>query len=158
MARYIVKIRILYLPLRQVGIMSRYDTNLAPEFYILSMLHRLGAEPSLTLANKKAVDIYVATSHDKFITIDVKGVAGAYDWPASNIKEISRKDHFYVLVSYEGSIQDPTCTPSVWIIPSDKIAGFRKRYTTRTNISRALVKSNGEDYKDAWHLIVDGKM
>ncbi len=135
--------------------MGRYDTNLASEFYILSILHRLGAEPSLTLANKKAVDIYVATPHDKFITIDVKGVAGSYDWPASNIKEVNRKDHFYVLVSYEGSIQDPSCTPSIWIIPSNKISGFIKKYKARTNISRALVKNNGEQYKDAWHLIID---
>ncbi len=97
----------------------------------------------------------MATSHDKSITIDVKGVAGAYDCPTSNIKEIDRKDHFYVLVCYEGSIQNPTCTPSIWIIPSTKISGFIKKYITRTNISRALVKNNGEQYKEAWHLIID---
>ncbi len=39
--------------------MTKYNTNLASEFYVLSMLHRLGADASLTLGNKKAVDIIV---------------------------------------------------------------------------------------------------
>ena len=33
-----------------------YNTNLAAEFYVLSALHRLGAEATLTLGNKKAVE------------------------------------------------------------------------------------------------------
>ncbi|MCI0428424.1 MAG: hypothetical protein L0Z46_10455 [Nitrospiraceae bacterium] len=40
--------------------MTKYDTNLAAEFYVLSTLHRLGADASLTLGHKKAVDIFVA--------------------------------------------------------------------------------------------------
>ena len=37
--------------------MTNYNTNLASEFYVLSMLHRLGSDASLTLGNKKSVDI-----------------------------------------------------------------------------------------------------
>ncbi len=134
--------------------MGSYDTNLASEFYVLSVLHRIGAEPSLTLANKKAIDIYVAISPDEFITIDVKGVAGRYDWPATNVRETKRKNHFYVLVSFEGNIQDPSILPSAWIIPGNRISNFIKRYKTRTNISRALVKNEGSEYRNAWDLIV----
>ncbi len=36
-----------------------YNTNLAAEFYVLSMLHRLGADANLTLGNKKSVDIAI---------------------------------------------------------------------------------------------------
>ena len=36
-----------------------YNTNLAAEFYVLSVLHRLGAEANLALGNKKSVDIVV---------------------------------------------------------------------------------------------------
>ena len=39
--------------------MTKYNTNLASEFYVLSMVHRLGVDASLTLGNKKAVDIIV---------------------------------------------------------------------------------------------------
>ena len=134
--------------------MGSYDTNLASEFYVLSVLHRIGAEPSLTLANKKAIDIYVAISPDEFITIDVKGVAGRYDWPATNVRETKRNNHFYVLVSVEGNIQDPSILPSACIIPGNRISNFIKRYKTRTNISRALVKNEGSEYRNAWDLIV----
>lgn len=137
--------------------MGSYDTNLASEFYVLSVLHRIGAEPSLTLANKKAIDIYVAISPDEFITIDVKGVAGRYDWPATNVRETKRTNHFYVLVSFEGLIQDPSILPSVWIIPGNRISKFIKQYKTRTNISRALVKNEGSEYRDAWYQIVSIK-
>jgi len=137
--------------------MSRYDTNLASEFYVLSLLHRLGAEPSLTLANKKAVDIYVASPNDEFVTIDVKGIAGKFDWPASNVRETSRSNHFYVLVSFDGAIEDPTMLPSVWVIPSTEISHFIKKYKTRTNISRSLVRNEGGIYMNAWSLIIDNR-
>jgi hypothetical protein len=39
--------------------MTTYNTNLASEFYVLSMLHRFGCDASLTLGNKKSVDIVV---------------------------------------------------------------------------------------------------
>jgi hypothetical protein len=35
---------------------STYNTNLAAEFYVLSILHRLGFDATMTLGNKKAVD------------------------------------------------------------------------------------------------------
>ena len=62
-----------------------YNTNLAAEFHILSLLHRLGADAALSLGNKKAVDITVVRAEGGAVTIDVKGVAGRYDWPADNI-------------------------------------------------------------------------
>ena len=40
--------------------MTSYNTNLAAEFFVLSTLHRLGADAALTLGNKKAVDIAIA--------------------------------------------------------------------------------------------------
>ncbi len=56
--------------------MSKYNTNLASEFHVLSRLHRLGANAVLTLGNKKAVDIIVYGDDGMILTIDVKGVAG----------------------------------------------------------------------------------
>jgi hypothetical protein len=39
--------------------MSGYNTNLAAGFQVLSVLQRLGAEATLSLTNKKTVDIVV---------------------------------------------------------------------------------------------------
>ena len=76
--------------------MTGYNTNLAAEFYVLSMLHRLGADAALTLGNKKAVDIFVANEGGSTITIEVKGVAKRYDWPADNIRSFHNPQHVFV--------------------------------------------------------------
>lgn len=135
--------------------MSKYNTNLASEFHVLSMLHRLGLDAVLTLGNKKMVDIVVTSDEGELITIDVKGIAKKYDWPADNIREPKRGKHFIILVSYEGKIEDPTFTPNVWIIPSGKIKSFEKQFATRKNISRPLIVNKGDKYLQAWELITN---
>lgn len=135
--------------------MTTYNTNLAAEFYVLSMLHRVGADAALTLGNKKAIDIIVAIEGRKTITIDVKGLEGRYDWPADNIRLLNDPQHFYVLVSFEGRIADPLSVPSAWIIPSNELAQFVRKYRTRTVISRAAVKAKGEAFLNAWFRIVE---
>ncbi len=133
--------------------MSKYNTNLASEFHVLSMLHRLGLDAALTLGNKKTVDIVVTNENGDVITIDVKGIAKKYDWPADNIRAPRGGKHFIVLVSYEGKIEDPTFTPNVWIIPHREIERFIKEYRTRKNVSRSLVMKQGAEFLNVWDLI-----
>ena len=126
--------------------MTTYNTNLASEFYVLSMLYRLGAAAALTLGNKKAVDIIVVNENGTTSTIDVKGLEKRYDWPADNIHELNKRQHFYALVSF--------AVPSVWIIPSDELEGFIIQYRTRKVISRARVATQGEKYRQAWSQLI----
>lgn len=130
--------------------LTPYNTNLAAEFWVLSALCRIGVEAHLTLGNKKAVDILILRNSQTVCTIDVKGVADPYDWPANNIKVLQTPNHFYIFLSFEGRISDPLANPSVWIIPSNKIEPFIKRYKTRVVVSRALVKQCGNTFKNAW--------
>lgn len=133
--------------------MTTYNTNLASEFYVLSMLHRLGADAALTLGNKKAVDIVVTNDDGTVSTIDVKGVGERYDWPADNIRKLEGTHHFYVLVCYEGKIADPRFSPSAWIIPAGELTPFLRKYKTRIVVSRAILKSKGQHFFHAWSLI-----
>src|SRR5260221_10752573 len=103
--------------------MASYNTNLAAEFYALSMLHRLGADANLTLGNKKSVDIAVVRGKGASITIDVKGLAGKTGWPIDNLGAGNPK-HFIVFVCFRGKITDPAAAPLVWVIPSLKIASL----------------------------------
>ena len=130
--------------------MSRYNTNLAAEFWVLSMLHRLGADAALTLGNKKAVDIVITEEGQPFRTVDVKGLAGSYDWPADNIRLPGGENHFYVFLSFEGKIGVPDAAPSVWIIPASELRPFVKEYPTRTVVVRARVRSKGQRFEQAW--------
>ena len=133
--------------------MTKYNTNLASEFYVLSMLHRLGASASLTLGNRKAVDIFIVKEDGTSVSIDVKGLVSRYDWPADNVDTKGKKGHFLVLVCFEGKIAEPSQLPSVWIIPSKDIKRFSKKYKKRTVISRSLVMKDGQKYQDAWNLL-----
>jgi len=127
-----------------------YNTNLAAEFWVLSALYRLGVEANLTLGNKKSIDIVILRNSGTICAIDVKGLAGPYDWPADNIKIFDNPNHFYVLLSFEGKISDPLAGPSVWIIPSTQIRQFVKPYRTRSVVARALIKENAGNFKNAW--------
>jgi len=132
-----------------------YNTNLASEFWVLSALYRLGVEAHLTLGNKKSVDILILSNSKATVTVDVKGVADPYDWPADNIKIINNPNHFYILLSFEGRITDPLASPSVWIMPSNEIEPFIKQYKTRVVISRKLVKRDGDRFRNAWRYFSD---
>ena len=92
-----------------------YATNLASEFYVLSLLYRLGFDASLTLGNKKAVDIVVVLDEGRAVTIDVKAVAGRSDWLLGNHDLPDAPGHFVTLVGYEGAFADAARPPRLWL-------------------------------------------
>ena len=76
---------------------QKYNTNLAAEFHVLSVLHRLGLDANIALGNKKSVDIVIVRDAGEAYTIDVKGLAGKnrlanrqcaarQEWPFHNIR------------------------------------------------------------------------
>ncbi len=95
---------------------KRQNTNLASEYYVLSMLYRIGANAYLTLGNKKAVDIII-DQKDQLLTIDVKGLKGTTGFPVDNWDK-KEKNHFLVFVSFLNKIDDPQIVPETYIVPS----------------------------------------
>lgn len=67
--------------------MAEYHSNLASEFDVLSMLHRLGAVAALTHGNTNAVDIIVANEAATTTTIDAKGLEERYDGCLDRLRE-----------------------------------------------------------------------
>ena len=135
--------------------MGRYDTNLAAEFYVLSCLHRIGLTANLTLGNKKGVDVVVARDAGDAVTVEVKGVAKKYDWPANNLVTQKPNQHFVALVSFEGHITDSDMpAPRVWIVPFPEVEQFKKTFKGgRIDVSRSKLLSEGGQFENAWHLI-----
>jgi hypothetical protein len=134
--------------------MSSYDTNLAAEFYVLSVLHRLGMSATLTLGNKKSVDIVVARDAGDAVTIDVKGLAGTTNWPVDNLKE-GRKKHFIAFVTFLGKISDPSVLPEVYIVPSEDVSSliYQNPAGNRRVIPLGRARKSWMKYKDAWELL-----
>lgn len=131
-----------------------HNTNLASEFYVLSVLHRLGLDAVLTLGNKKSVDLAVVRAAGNSVTVDVKGLAGRTGWPIDNVKE-EKIGHFLVFVCYYGRIQDVEAAPEVWVIPSTKLAPFVYHAPGgRRLVQRSKLIQEAEEFRHAWALIV----
>jgi hypothetical protein len=143
-----------------------FNTNLASEFYVLSMLNRIGADALLTLGNKKAVDIAVKKD-GRTLTIDVKGLRGTTGFPIDNCA-IRNETHYLVFVSFLKKMEDAATLPDVFIVPSkdlDKkhkeLGGESLVYQTpdknRTLVQYSRLKKLSGKYKDRWAVFVSGK-
>ena len=99
---------------------ERYNTNLAAEYYALSMLYRYGADATLTLVNKKSVDIVAARAH---LALDRrKGLAGKTIWALDNFSKPT-KNHYIALVSFLGRIGDCDIAPEFTSCPQTMLSG-----------------------------------
>lgn len=132
-----------------------YNSNLASEFYVLSVLHRLGLDAALSLGNKKSVDVTVIRDEGDAVTIDVKASATKADWILGKHKPPKYPTrHFLALVGYEGTISNPATQPRVWVVPYEKASTFLKLYAgDTTNVSRRLLLESGQEFENAWHLL-----
>jgi len=133
---------------------TKYNTNLASEFYVLSMLHRFGWDASLTLGNKKSVDIVVVRESGDVVTIDVKGLAGKTAWPVDNVKKLDDK-HFLVFVSFLGKINDHTVLPEVYVVPSKSLPPlvYHSPNGKRHVLNLHRMRKDGAEFRDAWDLL-----
>ncbi len=134
--------------------MTTYNTNLAAEFYVLSMFHRMGMDASLTLGNKKSVDIVVVRTSGDVVTIDVKGLAGTTSWPVDNVRKVSAK-HFLVFVSFLNKISDHSVAPEVYVVPSTRYKRlvYHSPNGNRQVLQLSRMRKDGKKYRDAWNLI-----
>lgn len=134
--------------------MTTYNTNLASEFYVLSMLHRLGCDASLTLGNKKSVDIVVVREAGDVVTIDVKGLAGTTSWPVDNVRK-KTDDHFLIFVSFLGKIGDHAVAPEVYVMPSKELEPlvYHSPSGERRVLHLSRMRKDGTRFRDAWGLL-----
>lgn len=136
-----------------------YNTNLASEFYVMSMLYRLGMDAYLTLGNKKGVDIVLRKKDGSSISIEVKGVnKKTDDWPLSSREIDTSGNLYYILISYESSIQNLEIHPHLWVIPAKLISERCKRSATKNGkflhyMSHKVIREEFGAYKNNWQLI-----
>lgn len=130
-------------------------TNLATEFYILSLFARMGVNAHLTLGQKKSVDI-VVEKNDSIITFDVKGLRGKTLWPLDNFEKI-RKNHYIILVSFADKIFDLSLLPEIYVVPSNKIKQlmYHNPKKSRKGINLSLMRKelNTLKYYNNWKFL-----
>jgi hypothetical protein len=125
---------------------STTHLQLAAKFYVLSVLHRLGAEANLTFAQPDNVDIAVVRRSGEACTIDVKTLAGTNRWPVEPFE--ARKDHFLVFILFKREWHYPQVVPDIYIWTSESLRDFITHYK-RTTVSLEAVASK-LDPMSAW--------
>jgi hypothetical protein len=132
---------------------AHYNINLAAEFYALSVLHRLGADATLTLGNKKSADIAVVKGAGNTVTVDVKGLAGTTSWPVDNVKGV-KNGHFLVFcATVEKSISLTFCQKFglFRLPPWSRSFTFYPRGGALSH--RSKLRREAKEFKDAWGLL-----
>lgn len=128
-----------------------YNTNLAAEYHVLSMLHRKGIDANLTLGNKKSVDIVVQGKKDHLLTVDVKGLANSTAWRLGNQKGRVAPNHYYALVDFKGKIDQHDVCPETWIVPSTCTKDFLYEHKTAGRFfQRPKLRKKGKQYLENW--------
>lgn len=95
--------------------------ELASKFYVLSVLHRLGADATLTFSQSDNVDITVVLESGKALTVDVKTLTGPMEWPVGEFR--ARAGHFLTFVWYPAA-SHPNTPPAVYIVGSEQLRHF----------------------------------
>jgi hypothetical protein len=99
--------------------------ELAAKFYVLSVLHRLGAEANLTFAQPDNVDIAAVKQSGEALTIDVKTLTGTSQWLVEQFS--AKKHHFVVFVCFELEWSGPQTVPEIYMWSSERLKAFIAR-------------------------------
>jgi hypothetical protein len=115
----------------------------------------MGLNATLTLGNKKAVDIAVIHDGECAVTIDVKGNAKKMDWLLGNRDLYATPHHFVALVSYEGAIAELNQSPRVWLIPARTLIRFIKTASNGKTkyVSRKRFLRDGATFENNWQAL-----
>jgi hypothetical protein len=123
--------------------------ELAAKFYVLSVLHRLGADATLTFSQPDNVDITVVLESGFALTVDVKTLTGPMEWPIGDFS--ARARHFLAFVWYADP-NELSVPPDVYIAGSEQLRDLLAHFTKPT-LSLALLDEEIRA-RDAWQQLV----
>ena len=130
---------------------NSYNTGIASEYLVLSLIYRQGFEAYISLGNKKSIDIRVVKSELETLSIDVKSVRGYSSLVVNNV--ITAPNHFIIFVVYNNNFEDVKTHPDIFIVPSIELSTITETYEKEKRVLKGKLKS----YKDRWDYISKGK-
>jgi hypothetical protein len=128
---------------------NSFNTGIASEYLILSLLYRQGVEAYLSQGNKKSIDIRIIKSDGTSISVDVKSVRGYSSLVVNNVK--AENNHFVVLVIYKNQFEKLDLLPDIYIVPSNQLESITEIYGNEKRVLKGKIK----DFKDSWEYIIE---
>ena len=131
-----------------------FDTGIASEYLVLSMLYRLGVDAYMTLGNKKSVDIWIKNDDDFAIEIDVKSVRECDSIPVGNVEAKDNRYIVFVIYNKKFDFKDVPTLPEFYIVPSKYVVENRTKYDLKSGGERFnIFKKDIKDYINRWDLL-----
>ena len=125
--------------------------ELSARFHVLSILHRLGAEASLTNAHPDNVDITIVQAPGRALTIDVKTLVGTPKWHVQPYS--ARKNHYVAFVLFSRkAAETPSITPEVLIFPSARLRALLETEKAQPVNIQALARELG--IRNPWQQLL----
>jgi hypothetical protein len=119
--------------------------DLAARFFVLSVLHRMGLEATLTFSQDDNVDITIVQESGRALTVDVKTLTGTKEW---HIVPFRARDHHYLVFVWYPTTSNPSIQPSVYIIASERLHKLLNRKKAQS-LSLDVLASEASA-RDAW--------
>ena len=125
-----------------------FDTGIASEYLVLSMLYRLGVDAYMTLGNKKSVDIWIKNDDDFAIEIDVKSVREYDSIPVGNVEAKDNRYIVFVIYNKKFDFKDVPTLPEFYVVEN------RTKYDLKSGGERFnIFKKDIKDYINRWDLL-----
>lgn len=123
--------------------------ELAAKFFVLSALHRIGAEATLATGQREDVDIAVITAAGRALTVDVKALTGSTRWRVQEIR--AQQNHFIVFVCFVSELHNPHVSPEVYVLSSNAL----RDAVAHEQLVELQLSDLGErlNAREAWHQL-----
>jgi hypothetical protein len=117
----------------------------AAKFFVVSVLHRMGVEATVSLSQTDNVDITVIQESGRVLTLDVKTLSGTKQWIVAPFR--ARNHHFMVFVWYPSNGK-PSAQPKVYVVASERLRRLLARKRVHSLSLDVLAKELSA--QDAW--------
>ena len=133
---------------------KRFDTGIASEYLVLSMLYRLGIDAYMTMGNKKSVDIWIRNDNGFATEIDVKSVRGFDSIPVGNVEAKDNRYIVFVIYNNKFDFKDVPTLPELYIVPSKYVVENRSGFDLKSGgKTYNILKKDIRGYINRWDLL-----
>jgi hypothetical protein len=134
---------------RPAWIAQAKHLDLAAKFFVVSVLHRMGVEATVSFSQSDNVDITVIQESGRVLTVDIKTLNGPKEWTVAPFR--ARNRHYLVFVWYPPNGK-PSAQPTAYVVASERLHRFLTRKRVHSLSLDVLAKELSA--QDAWQELM----
>lgn len=123
--------------------------ELAAKFFVVSVLHRMGVEATVTFSQSDNVDITVVQASGRVLTVDVKTLSGTKEWTVAPFRA---RDHHYLVFVWYPPNGEPSAQPTAYVVASERLNRLLTRKRVHSLSLDILAKELSA--QDAWQELI----